>query len=148
MTDGIYNAAERIHVRQAARAAKVADREQKHFIANIMATAAGRAWIFDILTRCHLYATAHSDSALWNSYHLGERNIGNMIVAQLMAACPDQYILAMREANARDSTADARRRQATSPNPDWGDSEPRSDDSPDSDAAYVNPYDYPGDEAG
>jgi hypothetical protein len=56
----------------------------------------------------------------------GERNIGLQILRDLMRACPDMYVLMMREANERDTLSE--RRSDTNgnggdqgPDPDSGD---------------------------
>jgi hypothetical protein len=108
-----YNAGERQHVRQAARAARVADRQQREFVTNLMSNIAGRAWLFSLLEACHVFATSHTANALNTAFAEGERNIGLLILNDVMAACPDQYVVMMKEANGRRTAGDNIRKPAT-----------------------------------
>jgi len=109
-----YNAGERQHVRQAAKVARIADRQQREFITNLMSAVAGRAWLFSLLEACHVFATSHTANALNTAFAEGERNIGLLILNDVMAACPDQYVVMMREANARRTASDNNRKPAAS----------------------------------
>jgi hypothetical protein len=122
MTD--YNAAERFHVRQAKRDVRLVERQEREFIANLMSTPAGRAWMCRILTKCHVFTSSYTNSALNTAFAEGERNIGLQHLNEIMAACPDQYVIMMREENGRNSAADTRRRQATGPDADGRDKGP------------------------
>jgi hypothetical protein len=115
-----YDASDRKHVRLAERAARIDDRQKQEFVREIMATAVGRAWVLDLLVRAHVFASSHTGNALQTAFNEGERNIGLLLLISIMTACPDQYVVMMRESDARSSTADARR-ERNRPNADGRD---------------------------
>jgi hypothetical protein len=104
-----YDASDRKHVKEALKASKISDRQVKGVVRGIMSSPQGRQWVFELLSQCHLYSSSHTGNALNTAFAEGERNMGLVILSQVMSACPDQYILAMREADARDHAAESRR---------------------------------------
>lgn len=104
-----YDASDRTHVRLAEKAAKRAERERGVFIASLMSTATGRAWMLELLEACHIFTTSHSSSALNTAFAEGERNIGLRLLNQIMDACPDDYVLMMKERNVKEVVEDGRR---------------------------------------
>jgi hypothetical protein len=111
------NAADRKSIRRREKAARLADVQRREVIVQLMSSAAGRQYVWDKLSECHIYVTTFNGDALQSAYMEGQRAIGLAMLSDLMIACPDQYILAMREANVR-STTDERR---SSPVDDGGD---------------------------
>jgi hypothetical protein len=77
-----------------------------------MSGVAGRAWLHSLLEACHVFATSHTANALNTAFAEGERNIGLLILNDVMAACPDQYVVMMKEANARRTASDNTRKPA------------------------------------
>lgn len=118
-----YNAAERKDVRRAEKVAKLADRQRVEVITNIMSTIPGRAWMLDRLERCHIFATTFVNDALITAFGEGQRNIGLQDIDDIMQACPDKYILMMRERNERDASRSTPSERSSGSNPDGGDSE-------------------------
>ena len=110
MTDA-YNAAERRHVREAAKSAKFADRQRADVVTSIMSVANGRAWVLEILEQCHAFASSFTGNALQTAFAEGERNVGLRLLNDIMACCPDRYVEMMRERQSRDLTAERRRSQ-------------------------------------
>ena len=106
-----YDASDRKSIRRAEKAARLADRARQEVIVNLMSTTFGRAWLWDILTSCHVFAQTFSTDPLMTAFSEGRRSVGLALLADVMFACPDQYITAAREANVRhnsdDRTADA-----------------------------------------
>ena len=123
----VYNAANRAHIKAAAKAARLVERQRQEIISGIMSVASGRAWVLDLLEVCHIFSTSFQSNALQTAFAEGERNIGLRLLNDVMSACPDQYVEMMRERNARDSTADARRRAAPADSESTAD-EPDADD--------------------
>lgn len=114
MSDGSnYNAAERRDVRRAEKSEKLWSKDRAELLRRIMGGAPGRRWTLEILEACHVFGTTFTGDALSSAFSEGERNVGLRILADVMSACPDQYIQMMREKNARDSTPD--------PDPDQSD---------------------------
>jgi hypothetical protein len=96
-----YNAGERKDVRKAEKASRLADNLRGAFVRNVMDSIEGRRWVWDLLSRCHLFQTPMTDSDRWTAFACGEMNVGQQIVADIMTYCPDSYIRMQREANER-----------------------------------------------
>jgi hypothetical protein len=65
----------------------------------------------------------------------GQREVGILLLTDIMAACPESYVLMMEERNARQSAIDARLSRADG---DGSDSRPRSDDGEGDDSADLD----------
>jgi hypothetical protein len=128
-----YDAGNRKDVRAAEKQAKLAEQQRREIVTGIMSVAPGRSWMCDILESCHIFATSYNDIPGRMAFMEGQREVGIRLLTDIMGACPDQYVLMMRERNERNSAYDARRsRQDTNgrdrqPDPNDGD----RDDSPD-----------------
>lgn len=125
------NASDRKSVRELEKRARIAERERAEVITAIMSTRAGRSWMWDRLSSCHVFVTTFNGDALQSAFQEGQRSMGLALLADIMAHCPDQYIQAMRESHERSITdsvrdatlntdPDAERRLG--PQPDGGDS--------------------------
>lgn len=101
-----FNAAERKDVRKAEKDAKIAERQRHETVAGIMSVMPGRAWIADKLEECHVFASSFSTDPLQMAFHEGERNIGLRLLNDIMAACPNQYVVMMQERNTKDAARD------------------------------------------
>jgi hypothetical protein len=99
-----YNAGERKDVRKAEKAAKVVDDAHARFLAISMGTIEGRKWFHSLFESCHIFADPFSGNALVEAYSKGERNVGLRLFADVVAVCPDQYIIMMHEAQIRNLT--------------------------------------------
>jgi hypothetical protein len=128
------NAADRKDIRRREKAARINDASRHACIRNVMSTIEGRHWLWDVLGDCHVFATTFTGDALQTAFNEGSRNVGLRLLADIMLACPDQYVQAQREANVR-STTDERRSSALGDGRDSG-----SGDDAASDAAS-NPTD-------
>src|SRR2546421_147521 len=102
------NAADRKQIRRKEKAAKLADAQRREVITNLMSTSFGREWMWDVLAGCHCFATTFNGDALASAFAEGERNVGLRLLADILVACPDQYIQAMRESNDRNSLNERR----------------------------------------
>src|SRR5512143_2239033 len=103
----MYNTADRKEIRKAEKAAKIAERQRRDVISGLMSSNPGRAWMLEILERCHLFQTSFDTNAAITAFREGERNIGAQFLSDIMRACPDQFMLMMRERNERDIARDA-----------------------------------------
>jgi hypothetical protein len=81
------------------QAAAVAARDSAVF-QGIMAHAGSRAWMYDLLFQCHLFASSFTGEALSSAFKEGERNIGLILLNGIMQACPEAYVQMMGEQNA------------------------------------------------
>jgi hypothetical protein len=134
------NASSRKSIREAEKAARIRDRQRREVITSLMSTRPGRSWLWDTLSSCSIFSTTHVPSdALGSAFQEGRRSMGLALLSDILAACPDQFILAMREHNERHLNnhdpaalpADAERLSGAQP--DGGDSgaEPDSTAEPD-----------------
>ena len=127
-----YNASDTRAIRKAAKAAKQAEAERRVVIFGLMSNPAGRAFMHDRLTRCHIFESSFSTDALGMAFAEGERNVGLQDLVDVMAFAPDQYIQMMREANDRSSS-----NRPSRPQPDPG----RDPSEPDGIGSVVSDYD-------
>ena len=125
-----YDASDRKSIRKAEKASRLADRARQEVIINLMSTTFGRAWLWDLLSSCHVFGQTFSPDPLMTAFGEGRRSVGLALLADVMLTCPDQYITAAREANVRHNSDD--RSSVTqltgSPDPDGGVEERNADD--------------------
>ena len=107
----VYNAGQRKDVRQAEKDAKLADQQEREFITHLMSTTPGRRWMHNVLEQCHIFSTSYSRDSTTMAFNEGQRDIGLKLLNGVMAACPESYILMMREHNERRSTSERTRDQ-------------------------------------
>lgn len=109
--------------RELERAAKVRQKAADDVIVELMGRRNGRAWICDLLERCHCFHSSFKPDPYSTAYLEGERSIGLQLLESIHRAAPDQYIQMMRERNARD-LADASRLEQLSDEPEYGPGHP------------------------
>ena len=121
-------------VRKVEKAAEVAERQRIDYTKRIMSEAAGRAWMHNLLERCHVFHTPFVRNAPdLTAFNCGEQNVGYQTFADVVTHCASDYILMMQEANLKDFTNGRRNDPATehpgSPDPNGrtGGSEPDLD---------------------
>jgi hypothetical protein len=133
-----YDSSNPKHIKIAQQSAKAADEARRGFVAHIMERVDGRAYLYDLLVTCHVFAQPFSPDAHVTAFGCGELNVGQRLLADIMAYCPDHYVTMMREANARSTTDDVRR--------SWSEQDPgRNDRRP----VYRHPaLDTPGEASG
>lgn len=94
-----YDGSNRKHIRQAEKAALVAENERKLFVAHIMSTLPGRAWMHQLLSSCNIFHTPFVAGAYdITAFKCGGQNIGLQIFADVHASAPREYVLMMQEA--------------------------------------------------
>jgi hypothetical protein len=83
----------------AARRKRASDtrREFLETLEGIMSSPPGRAFIYELLTWCHLGTSPFSTNALSMAHNCGELNIGNRLLADISVACMDKYTVMMKE---------------------------------------------------
>lgn len=119
-----FNASSRKDIRAAEKEAKLAETNNREVVTDLMSTTIGRAWVLAKLESCHMFNDPFSGDALLEAYRKGERNVGLVLLADLMLFCPDQYVLMMREANDRSTAAEYRRGQGADGRTDGPESDP------------------------
>jgi hypothetical protein len=75
-------------------------------LSRFMATLGGRAFIHDLLLRCHVMSTPYSENPYSAYFQMGEQNIGLIVTADLLRVAPEHYQQMMNEANQKDETND------------------------------------------
>lgn len=102
------NAANRKDIRQLEKQAKVDAAARAEVLTQLMKSTAGRAYIWDLLTQCQCFATTFTPEPAVSAFNEGRRSVGLAILSDIMSACPDSYITAAREANARSAVSERR----------------------------------------
>lgn len=97
-----YHAGERPHVKEKQRAAKRREDADRKVIRQIMGSNEGRDWMNRLLLKTHVSVTASSPWSL-NPLEMakacGEMEIGQQLLVEVIAACPERYIEMLKEAN-------------------------------------------------
>jgi hypothetical protein len=89
-------------IRTAQRAARLDAKRQSATIAGMMENADVRAWMYRLLQSCRAFA-AHDFpggvplDALQLARQAAHREVAQMLTAGIMAACPDLFVLMLRE---------------------------------------------------
>lgn len=132
-----YNASDRKDIRRAEKSAKLAEANRRAVLVGLMSTIPGREWVWNKLAEASIFATTYSDSTNRMYFLEGQRAFGLALLDDILAACPDQFIQAMREQNARRTerdAADATRsdrdlgERPSGEEPGWDDQGPSADD--------------------
>lgn len=85
--------------RRELKKAKALQAQDFAVIQSIMAYAPGRDWMRRKLEVACVFHQSFTGDALTTAFNEGRRSMGNMILAELMGACPEAYITMMKEAN-------------------------------------------------
>jgi hypothetical protein len=97
----MFNAADPAAVdKKRRKAGRVEDRRLTAFKA-VMATREGRRYVWWLLDQCGVFRTSFTGNSA-TFFNEGQRNVGLMLIADINAACPEQYIVMLDEA--RDDT--------------------------------------------
>lgn len=84
-------------VERRTKSARRRQRDQDAALVALMSHQATRSWVYDLLTRCQMFQTSFSKSALEMAFNEGARNVGLRLTADLMRLCPDDYVKMLRE---------------------------------------------------
>jgi hypothetical protein len=107
----MYNAGNRKDIRRGEKDAKLADQQRKEIVTQIMQTMPGRRWMLEKLEECHVFRTSFNRDSSTMAFMEGQRDIGLKLLNDIMASCPDEYLLMMRESNERRSASERAREQ-------------------------------------
>lgn len=108
----MYDASNRKDIRRAEKEAQAAEIRALDYLKAAMSVPQGRAWFYELLEGCYCFNEPDTWDPYQNMYFKGMRNVGLRIFAQISANCPDDYILMMKEANARRIERDIRDNRA------------------------------------
>lgn len=99
-----YDANDEEQVEEARKKAEVTNAMKLNVLRNLMGIPAGRAWIYSVLDRCHIYGNpfvpGQADSTAFN---LGEANIGRIFLADVQEAASEFYLTMLQEAKTNDA---------------------------------------------
>lgn len=97
-----YDASDPKQVNEQRKRAGRKRKRQLELIAALMDIAEGREWVYEKLVECHVYApTFTPGDPHQTSFFEGERRVGLGILADVMAAAEDKFLLMCREAKNR-----------------------------------------------
>ena len=94
-----YNASDTKQIRAAAKRSKTEQAMDDGVLLMLMSTQNGRAWMLRLLTWCGISRTPFTGDGDATNFNCGMQNVGLRLEADLLRACPDQFIFMMREAN-------------------------------------------------
>ena len=101
-----YDAADPVAENNARRDEARRRREDAQTIRRLMVDVSGRAWLYRILERCHIYASAFAPGEPETTFfRMGEENIGKQMMMAAMAAAPDLYMQMLAEARKQEEHA-------------------------------------------
>lgn len=122
-----YSAANRKDIRSAEKVQKAIEASRQSVLVGLMSTTEGRAYIWGDLEYCRVFEDPFSGEALAEAFTKGIRTVGLKKLTELMSYCPDQFILAMREANERRTASEFSRSQNGNGRDQGSESEPNLD---------------------
>ena len=121
-----YNASDRRAIKRAQKTSAANAQERIDFIVAAMGTKQGRAWFFDLIASCHVFADPFSGDALLEAYSKGERNVGLKVYVDIVSNCPDHFITMMGESKIKEIIDD--RSSSADADPDAGPDDPSDTD--------------------
>lgn len=119
MPDTQFDATDEAAINNAERDVKRHGREDADALRALMHTKAGRAFLYRLLARCHIYSTpfapGQSDVTAFN---LGEENIGKQLMTLAIDASPDLYMQMIKDQRDEEKRLESvREREATKREP-------------------------------
>lgn len=93
-----YDASDKAQVDKRKRDTGRRRKQAEEVIKHLMSTPGGRAWIWEKLTLAHIFTTSFTPGdPMATAFAEGERNFGLRLLADVMKAAPDLYLVAMKE---------------------------------------------------
>ena len=93
-----YDASNKKSVNNARKKAAARNKKRLEVIQLLMQHRDGRAWIYEILERCHIYTTSFvQGDPHATSFREGERNVGNQLLIDVLTAATDEYLKMVKE---------------------------------------------------
>jgi len=120
-----YDASDPKQVKERLNQLRVDEAIRDALFRRIMETREGRGWVHALLESAHVWRSSFALDALAMAFAEGERNIGLHVLADLMRAAPDQYLVMVKEAaEVEELERLTKRQQATGDLDDGLDNEP------------------------
>ena len=88
----IYNASDPEQIEEAKLVQKFESSEKSKFIQMAMATEGGRRFFYDLLVFCSSFNTPFTADNNKTNFNCGKQTVGFMIIADLQATCPEEYL--------------------------------------------------------
>lgn len=127
---------DRKSIRRLEKQAAIDLAQREAFVRTMMSTIEGRTWFWHHISACHCFRTTFTSDTHTTAFSEGQRSIGLAMLGEVMSACPDLYIQAMRESNDRLTLAERR----SSPQSNGRDSG-RTSDGADDESSRHDDYD-------
>jgi hypothetical protein len=93
-----YDASDPKQVRERLNQLKIDENIRDELFRKIMESREGRGWMHALLEIAHVWRSSFALDALAMAFAEGERNVGLHVLADLMRAAPDQYLVMVKEA--------------------------------------------------
>ena len=98
-----YDASSRKDIRAAEKSAKIDEHNRLAYVRRVMSDTSGRTWMHGLLESCNVFHTPFvSGSPDVTSFNCGRQNVGLSILGEVVAHCPAEYMLMMKEAHHRE----------------------------------------------
>lgn len=95
-----FNAADERQVAERTSQAKLRDHVYAQGLAHTLSTMEGRAWVYKVLDACGVFRTSFTGNSE-TFMREGQRNVGLLIMADIMRDQEEAYLLMCREARER-----------------------------------------------
>lgn len=92
-----YDTSDKEQVNQARKKAARTRKDRLEFVKAAMQHEQGRAWFFDLLLRCHVVRNPFMNDPYATAFRCGEQNVGLMVLSDIQAIAPEEYIWMMNE---------------------------------------------------
>jgi hypothetical protein len=97
--EGRYDAGNPLSVKEKEKRAKIVAEKRLNGLKQIMASADGRAWMWEFLGGCGLFAVKFTGRATQDAFFDGMRNAGMPVFAEIQRHCMNEYLLMVKESN-------------------------------------------------
>ena len=96
-SEQVYDASDEQHVDRRRKAAGKKAHAEKEFLMLAMADRAGRAWLWKLISGCGIFCTSFTADPYKTAFQEGQRNIGLMVLGEIMSTAPELYSLMYEE---------------------------------------------------
>lgn len=94
----VHDASDKEQVDKQKRDAGRRKKQAEQVVKQLMTTPGGRQWVWQLLERGHLYETSFTaGDPMATAFREGERNATLRVLADVIKAAPELYLLAMKE---------------------------------------------------
>jgi hypothetical protein len=94
---GPFNAGNVVHVKNRQQKGKRDDITRDSVLKGLMDIPEGRNWLWWMLGQTNVFHAVFSQNAMTMAHKEGARNVGLMLLAEIMRVAPDQYVQMLKE---------------------------------------------------